>query len=151
MKFTHQEIKILPYPKDLLYNLIADVENYPNFIPWISSVILLSSATDSSNNPVKEYELNVDFKVIKEKFSTRDVFCYTDWIHITLLQGPFKYLQNHWQFESLNINSTKITFDIEFEFKSRLFSTVFAKVFIHAQKRILQAFEKQAKKIAEKL
>lgn len=146
MTFNHQEIKILPYPKDFLYSLIADVENYPNFIPWISSVTLLNSTQDSEENSVKEYELCVDFKVIKEKFSTRDVFCYTDWIHITLLQGPFKYLQNHWTFESLSPSSTKITFDIEFEFKSRLFTSVFAKVFIHAQKRILQAFENQAKK-----
>ena len=146
MSFKHQEIKILPYPREFLYNLVANVEGYPSFIPWISSIEVLNSSTDSNNNPVIDYQITVDFKVITETFSTRDVFSKPTSIDITLLKGPFKYLKNIWQFEEVDATTTKIIFDIEFEFKSRLFTAVFGKVFIQAQKRILSAFANQASK-----
>lgn len=144
MRTKHTEIKILPYPKEILYNIVANVEVYPKFIPWISQVIVL----DRYDNIV-EYELSVDFKVIKEKFSTRDVFYKSDAIEITLLQGPFSYLYNTWEFESIDANTTKIKFFIEFEFKNKLLGAMFSSIFIQAQKKILDAFDKRARDVTK--
>lgn len=142
MRTKHTEVKILPYSKEALYDIVANVEIYPSFIPWISNVRVL----DRYNNTV-EYELSVDFKVVKEKFSTRDTFYKPDAIEITLLQGPFSYLYNTWQFESLGANTTKITFFIEFEFKNKLLGAMFSSIFVQAQKKILDAFDKRARDV----
>lgn len=142
MRTKHTETKILPYSREVLYNIVANVEDYPNFIPWVSEV----RALDRYDNTV-EYELGVDFKIVKEKFSTRDTFYKNEAIEISLIQGPFSYLYNTWKFESIDANTTKITFFIEFEFKNKLLGAMFSNIFVQAQKKILDAFDKRASDI----
>ncbi len=142
MRSRHIETKILPYPKEVLYNIVANVERYPNFIPWVSKVRVLNRYFN-----VIEYEMNVDFKVVSEKFSTRDTFYKNEAIEICLIDGPFSFLHNTWRFEKIDDNNTKITFFIEFEFKNKLLGVMFSKIFIQAQRKILDSFDKRAKEV----
>ncbi|MDR2008438.1 MAG: type II toxin-antitoxin system RatA family toxin [Alphaproteobacteria bacterium] len=142
MRTKHTEVKILPFERSFIYDIVADVESYPKFIPWIGRVRVL----DSYDNTV-EFEMNVDFKVVKEKFTTRDTFWQDEFIEIELISGPFSYLYNTWKFEVVDNYTTKVTFFIEFEFKSKLLGAMFSNVFIQAQKKIIDAFDKRAEEL----
>ncbi|MDR0484513.1 MAG: type II toxin-antitoxin system RatA family toxin [Alphaproteobacteria bacterium] len=145
MRTRHTEVKILPYDRRFIYNIVADVQRYPQFIPWINRVRVL----DSYDNIV-EFEMNVDFKVVKEKFSTKDTFWQDEFIEISLISGPFSYLYNTWKFESIDDYTTKVTFFIDFDFKSKLLGALFSNVFVQAQKKIIDAFDKRAESLYRK-
>ena len=143
--FLHKEEKILPYSVEQIYNVVADVEHYPDFIPWVSRVIVLNK-----NNNIVDYGVHVDFKIIKERFATRDTFYKNEKIEIFLLdhkdyKSPFKFLKNTWYFKKITDNSTLICFEIEFEFKSKILSALFSKIFLLAQNKIIESFQERAK------
>lgn len=140
--FTHSETRILSCKVEEAYNIIANVEEYPSFIPWIEEVKLLYK-----NDNVADFQVSVNFKVVKEQFSTRDTFYPNEKIVIQLKEGPFKHLYNVWEFEQVTPTTTLVKFYIEFDFKSKILGMLFSKVFIQAQKNILAAFDKQLKKV----
>ncbi|MFL1781104.1 Type II toxin-antitoxin system RatA family toxin [Candidatus Hepatincolaceae symbiont of Richtersius coronifer] len=144
MIFTHKENKILPYKADLLYNIIADVENYPHFIPWVSGVEVLRAYENK-----KDFEIQVDFKLIKEKFSTTDTFYKNERIEIVLLEGPFNKLNSNWSFKKIDDHHTLVDFDIELELKSKSLSFLFMPLFGKAQQKIFNSFEDRAKAMAK--
>ena len=144
--FIHKDKRILPYKVEDVYNLVADVENYPNFIPWVSEARVINQI---SENKV-EYELSVDFKVFKEKITTIDTFYKNEKIDIVSNTGPFKFLTTQWIFKSLNNQNTEVSIEVSFEFRSKIIEAVFSKVFIVAQQKILDAFNKRADAILTK-
>ncbi len=146
MTMKYNDIKNLAYPREFIYNIVADVEKYPQFIPWLSKVKVLSKEENKTN-----YEISVDFKVITETFSTMDIFYPHDKIEISLIEGPFKHLYNTWTFKSVSDNMTQVTFSIEFEFKSKVLGILFSNLFVQAQKKILEAFNERAKELYKRI
>lgn len=142
MSFTHSKSYTINKPIDQIYNLVADVENYPNFIPLIKNVKILNSYDN-----VIEYSLTLGFNNFSETFSTKDVFYKPNKIEIFLINGPMKSLYNLWEFQAIDSQNTKISFYITFEFKSKILALTFGNVFILAQKHIFNYFIEQAKKL----
>ncbi len=140
-------IRVLPYRPEQLFELIADVDAYPQFLPWVSS--LRSWNRTPANDGVRslDAEAKVGFAIVRETFATRvklDERAKT--IEVGLLYGPFKRLRNHWRFVPEG-QGTRVEFEIDFEFKSRLLDAILAANLRHAADRLIGCFEARARRL----
>ena len=140
----HHVLRILPFTPDQLFQLVGDVARYPEFVPWITSMRLGPVQQPAAGVETVDAEAGVGFSFLREKFSTRvrrDANAHR--IDVDLIRGPFKRLSNQWKFEPHPIG-TKIIFDIDFEFKSRLLDVLLKANFDHAVNRLIECFEDRA-------
>lgn len=136
--------KILPYTPDQLFALVGNVDAYPEFVPWIQSMRTWNARSEGEGVSLVDAQAGVGFAFLKEKFSTRvRRDAATRQVDVQLLSGPFKHLANRWRFIE-NDGGTKIEFDIDFEFKSRLLSGMLAANFHHAVDKLMSCFEARA-------
>jgi len=135
---THSEKRFLPYPADRVYDLVADVEDYPNFLPWCIGLRVSSR----SDNEIRA-DMVVGFKMLREKFTSKVTLTPKDRIDVEYLDGPFKYLQNRWLFVEKD-GGCEIDFFIDFEFRSRLLRKIMEPLFHEAVRRMVRAFELRA-------
>ncbi|WP_374570580.1 type II toxin-antitoxin system RatA family toxin [Phenylobacterium sp.] len=136
---------MLPYRPDDLFRLVGDVEAYPEFVPWVQAMRVWNKRPEGEGVEGLDAEVRVGFSVLKEKFAThvrRDAAART--IDVTLLSGPFRKLQNHWAFHEAE-GGTRVEFDIDFAFKSRLLEAVLAANFHTAVERLMGCFEARAR------
>jgi coenzyme Q-binding protein COQ10 len=141
----HHIEKILPYTPDQLFALVGNVDAYPEFVPWIQSMRTWNARSEGEGISLVDAQAGVGFAFLKEKFSTRvrrDAGARQ--VDVQLLSGPFKHLANRWRFVEVE-GGTKIEFDIDFEFKSRLLSGMLAANFHHAVDKLMSCFEARAK------
>ncbi len=137
---THAERKILPYTTGQMFDLVADIERYPEFLPWC-----VACRVTRRDGPVIWGDLMVGFKVFRETFTSKVTLHPPHSIDVEYIDGPFRYLNNHWHFNpSDDGNSTEIDFFIDFEFRSRLLQAVATTVFNEAVRRMVGAFEIRA-------
>ena len=140
----HHIEKILPYTPDQLFALVGNVDAYPEFVPWIQSMRTWNARSEGEGVSLVDAQAGVGFAFLKEKFSTRvRRDAATRQVDVQLLSGPFKHLANRWRFIE-NDGGTKIEFDIDFEFKSRLLSGMLAANFHHAVDKLMSCFEARA-------
>jgi len=141
---THAEKREMPYSADQLYGLVADIRSYPEFLPWCSAC-RIRSVTPTDGGEVIDADLVISFKVFRERFGSR-VTLRPDArkIDVTYLDGPFRYLDNHWRFEPLGTDRCLVDFYVDFEFKSRTLQAIIGVVFGEAMQRIVRAFERRA-------
>ena len=125
-----------------MFDLVADVASYGQFLPWVSAVRVRS---DSETEMVAD--LMVGFKALREKFTSKVTKQRPESIHVDYLDGPLKYLRNDWTFAPDGKGGTLVDFSIEFEFKSRLFEMVAGQVFDRALRMMIGAFEERAAKL----
>lgn len=140
----HHIEKILPYTPDQLFALVGNVDAYPEFVPWIQSMRTWNARSEGEGISLVDAQAGVGFAFLKEKFSTRvrrDAAVRQ--VDVQLLSGPFKHLANRWRFVAVE-GGTKIEFDIDFEFKSRLLSGMLAANFHHAVDKLMSCFEARA-------
>ena len=141
----HHVSKILPYTPDQLFSLVGDVRAYPDFVPWITSMRTWNARRLGDDVEAVDAEAGIGFSFLKERFSTRvrrDIGGRQ--IDVDLLSGPFKRLANRWQFYP-NEGGTRVEFDIDFQFKSRLLEALLAANFTHAVDRLMECFEARAR------
>jgi coenzyme Q-binding protein COQ10 len=141
----HHVSKLLPHAPDQLFALVGDVMAYPDFVPWITSMRTWNARSLSSGIDTVDAEAGVGFSFLKERFSTRvrrDANLHQ--IDVTLLSGPFKRLANRWQFFEAGDGQTRVEFDIDFQFKSRLLEALLSANFAHAVDRLMTCFEARA-------
>ncbi len=139
--------RILPYRPDQLFDLIANVEAYPEFLPWVSKLRVLNRTEPKDGVRSLDAEARVGFAVVRETFATRvrlDERARA--IEVGLLYGPFKRLRNHWRFLP-DEKGTRVEFEIEFEFKSRLLDAILAANMRHAVDRLIGCFEARANRL----
>jgi coenzyme Q-binding protein COQ10 len=139
--------RILPYRPEQLFDLIADVEDYPEFLPWVSSLRAWNRTEGPDGIKSLDAEAKVGFAIVRETFGTRvklDPRSRT--IEVGLLYGPFKRLRNKWRFLP-DAKGTRVEFEIDFEFKSRLLDAILAANLRHAADRLIGCFEAQARKL----
>ena len=134
----HSETKILPYSPEQLFALVADIEKYDEFLPWVVAVRIKSS---SENETVAD--LVVGFNAFKERFTSQVTKHAPDRIIVDYVDGPLKYLHNEWRFTPVD-GGTELCFAVDFAFKSRLFETLAGQMFDRALRRMTSAFEKRA-------
>ena len=138
----HSETRHLPYTPDQMYDLVADVGSYGQFLPWVSAVRIRSN---SETEMVAD--LMVGFKALREKFTSKVSKQRPAEIHVDYIDGPLKYLHTDWKFASDGQGGAVVDFSIEFEFKSRLFEMVAGQVFDRALRMMIGAFEERAAKL----
>ena len=145
---THAEKRVLPYSADELYDLVASVEEYPKFLPWCSACRVRSRKTLPDGREQIDADLVISFKVFRERFGSRVTLDPArKIIDVEYLDGPFRYLNNHWEFRDRNEGRSEVEFYVDFEFKSRALQAVVGVVFNEAMQRIVRAFEKRAAEI----
>ncbi len=136
---THAERRVLSYSPDQLFKVVADVERYPEFLPWCIAVRI------RERQPEKLVaDLVIGFKMVRERFtSTVKLDPEGGRIDVAYTEGPFKYLQNHWVFLPHEAGC-EIDFYVDFEFRSRILQMVMASLFHEAVRRMVGAFEARA-------
>jgi coenzyme Q-binding protein COQ10 len=137
---THAEKRRLPYTPAQLYDLVADVEKYPDFLPWC-----VAARIRRREGNVMFADLMIGFKMVRERFTSR-VELNDGRIDVHYEQGPFKYLNNHWIFEPQE-GGTVIDFYVDFEFRSKVLQTLIGALFNEAVKLMVAAFEKRARQL----
>lgn len=137
---THAEKRTLPYTADQLFNLVADVERYPEFLPWCLSCRVLR------REDVLVYaDLVIGYGVVREKFTSKVVLDAPRTIRVEYLHGPLKYLSNKWEFIPEPDGSCTIDFYVDFEFRNPVFQKLMGVFFNELVRRMVSAFEQRAK------
>ena len=137
---THSEKRVLPYTPDQLFDLVADIERYPEFLPWC----VATRITERSGDRLVS-EMVIGFKMFRERFVSRVKLDREGHrIDVAYAEGPFKYLTNHWVFDE-HPRGCMIDFYVEFEFRSRLLQMVIEVLFHEAVRRMVGAFESRAR------
>lgn len=141
----HHVTRLLPYTPDQLFRLIGDVERYPEFVPWIISMRTWNAREAGEGVETLDAEAGVGFSFLKERFSTRvRRNAVNHQIDVGLISGPFRKLTNRWRFIAEGEGS-RVEFDIDFQFKSRLLEGLLATNFHHAVERLMTCFEDRAR------
>lgn len=143
---THSEKRVMPYTARQMYDLVADVQKYPEFLPWNSAARIRSRRPGQApDSEVLEADLVISFKVFRERFGSRvtlhPLLCKVD---TEYLDGPFRYLKSWWQFTDRPEGGCNVDFFVDFEFKNALLQGVIGVVFDQAMRRIVKAFEDRA-------
>jgi coenzyme Q-binding protein COQ10 len=140
---THSETKLLPYTSQQMYDLVADVARYPEFLPWCAAARIRSRRPQGTAE-IMEADLVISFKVFRERFGSRVTLWPADMrIETEYLDGPFKYLQSWWRFRPAE-GGCEIEFFVDFEFRNKVLQGVIGVVFHDAMQRIVRAFERRA-------
>lgn len=142
----HSIQHLLPYTAEQMYNLVADIEKYPEFIPWC----VAARITKRNGNNLTA-DLVIKFKAFQEKYTSNVTLAPPDGndpsaIDVTLLHGPFTHLDNFWKFSPLP-EGCLVDFDIDFRFKSPLLEKMIGFMFDKAFTKMLTAFEERAEKL----
>jgi coenzyme Q-binding protein COQ10 len=143
---THAEKRKMPYSADQMYALIADIESYKEFLPWCQAARIRSrTPLPDGKGEVIEADLVISFRVFRERFGSRVTLRPEEnIIDVEYLDGPFRYLNNHWEFLPVDERACLVDFFVDFEFKSRTLQSLIGLVFNEAMQRIVSAFERRA-------
>ncbi|MCC6006474.1 MAG: type II toxin-antitoxin system RatA family toxin [Rhodobacteraceae bacterium] len=145
---SHAEKRKLPWSADEMYGLVADVEAYPQFLPWCSAARNRARRPLTGGAPGEEVldaDLVISFKVFRERFGSRVTLRPgARVIEVEYLDGPFRYLHNRWVFIPREDGGCEVDFSVDFEFRNRLLQTVIGVVFGEAVQRMVRAFETRA-------
>jgi coenzyme Q-binding protein COQ10 len=136
---THAEKRRLPYTPEQMFDLVAAVERYPEFLPWC-----IAARITSREENVLYADLVIGFKMIREKFGSRVTVSRPGHIHVEYLSGPMKYLSNHWHFHAEPDGGCLIEFFVEFEFRNPIMRRLMEVFFNEAVRRMVAAFEARA-------
>lgn len=141
---SHTETRILPYPAELMFDVVADVERYPEFLPWCTGLRVLSRAKEGEND-ILIAEMLVGYRALRERYTSRVVLDRKNLsIDVAQTKGPFARLGNHWRFVP-KATGCEVTFRIDFEFKNRMLNMVAGQAFEHVLFKMADAFETRAK------
>lgn len=139
---SYSEQKFLPYTSAQLFALVADVEKYPQFLPWCAACRITKRESES----VFLADLVIGYKMFRERFASRVTLTTPDAIHVTYLQGPLKHLSNHWRFIPQD-GGCLIDFHVDFELKNPLLQRLVGMFFHEVIQRMVGAFEARAKQL----
>ncbi|GAB4273932.1 MAG: type II toxin-antitoxin system RatA family toxin [Methylomicrobium sp.] len=135
-----QKSALVKYSAQKMFDLVDNIEAYPDFLPWCSGSRILSR-TDN----IVEAELMISKGGFNKSFATRNKLDHGGRITITLLNGPFTHLQGKWDFMPLREDASKISLDLEFEMSGKLTSLAFGAVFNQICNTMVSSFTQRAK------
>ena len=143
---THTEKRLMPYSAQQMYDLVADIDSYPEFLPWCAAV-RTRKVIPQNEKIIVDADLVIAFKVFRERFGSRVTLKPNQTtIDVEYLDGPFKYLNNHWVFTNVD-GGCEADFFVDFEFKSKILQVLIGVVFGEAMQRIVRAFEARAQQL----
>jgi coenzyme Q-binding protein COQ10 len=135
----HSEKHALPYTSAQMFDLVADVARYGEFLPWVSAV-----RVRSNSDTEMMADMIVGFKGLRESFSSRVKKVRPTLIEVDYIDGPLKFLRNEWIFEDDGRGGCTIAFMVDFAFKSKIFESLAGQVFERALKKMTEAFINRA-------
>lgn len=141
------ETKIVPFSSEQMFNLVADIDSYKEFLPWCNdSKIIETNQKEDHSLLIADLEIGYDQFVYTYR---SEVLVMNDKSEINVrdLDGPFKYLKNQWKFKSINEHSCQIEFYIDFELNIKVFDILMKKFFDLAFQKMVEAFTNRAKEI----
>lgn len=140
---THAERKIVQYTPEQLFDLVADVDQYPRFLPWC-----VASRVRSRSETLLVADLTIGFGPFRESFTSRVTLDRPSRVTVKYENGPFRYLNNQWDFEPHGGgNGSEVAFFVDFEFRSRILQAAIGVVFNEAVRRMVNAFLKRARDV----
>ena len=142
-----EESKTVNYTKDQMFDLVADIDRYDEFLPWCNnSKIINTSIKDDIKIVIADLEIGYDQFVYTYR---SEVKLHKDKseINVRNLDGPFKYLENNWKFVTINESESEIQFKIDFELNITLFDILMRKFFDLAFQKMVDAFISRANEI----
>ncbi|HEX7710227.1 MAG TPA: type II toxin-antitoxin system RatA family toxin [Sphingomonadaceae bacterium] len=134
-----RETRHLPYTAEQMFDLVADVARYPEFLPWVVGTRIRS---DSETEMVAE--MLVGFKALREKFTSRVEKHRPSELKVHYIDGPMKDLDNEWRFHPAEDGGCEVEFRVEFTFRNRLFEALAGQYFDRAFRKMVSAFEERA-------
>lgn len=138
---THSEQRFLPYTPEQMFDLVLDIEKYPEFLPWCVAARITKRTGDALFADVV-----VGYKMFRETFTSRVAFTRPERVDVEYQKGPMKHLENHWLFHPHN-NGCLVNFHVSFEFKSKIFQSVISQFFDKAISKMVNAFEERARNL----
>ncbi len=143
---THSETRVLPYTAQQMYDLVADVARYPEFLPWTAGA-RIRSVEDRGDHREMLADLVISFKLFRESFSSRvRLFPEAKRIETEYIDGPFKRMQSTWGFRDIP-DGVEVSFSTDFEFRNRLLQKAAGVFFYQAMQQVVRAFEKRAQQL----
>jgi coenzyme Q-binding protein COQ10 len=128
-----------------MFDLVADIEHYPEFVPLCRSVKVDQRAAKGEGVETLRSQMTVAYKMISETFVTRVTLDKPRLqIHVKYLEGPFSHMENRWTFRPLGESACEVEFFISYEFRSRALGLLMGSVFDTAFRRFADAFERRA-------
>ena len=138
---THAERRIVSYTPEQLFDLVADVGKYPQFLPWC-----VGARVRSRSDLELVADMTIGFGPFRETFTSRVTLDRPAGMKVSYENGPFRYLHNRWEFHP-HPQGTEVDFFVDFEFRSRILQAAIGFVFHEAVRRMVSAFLKRAREI----
>ena len=135
----HKETRRLPYSPEQMFDLVADVQSYEKFLPWVTAI-----RVRSNSDTEMVADMLVGFKGLSEKFTSRVEKKRPERVHVDYVDGPLKHLSNDWQFRPDGEGGVLIDFEVDFAFKNKLFEMLAGQMFDKALRKMIGAFEERA-------
>lgn len=139
--------RLVKHSPDRMYDLVADVEKYPEFLPLCDG-LTVRSKKERDGKTLLVADMTVGYKAIRETFTTQVLLKPEERaIDVKYLDGPFRYLDNRWRFEPTEDGGCSVYFFIDYEFKNRLLGALMGSMFDRAFRMFAEAFEARADRI----
>ncbi|MBN8830854.1 MAG: type II toxin-antitoxin system RatA family toxin [Sphingomonadales bacterium] len=122
-----------------MFDLVADVPAYPQFLPWVQAIRLRSNSESEMLA-----DMVVGFKSLRESFTSRVTKHRPDSVHVDYIEGPLRHLSNDWRFRDDGAGGVLIDFEVDFAFKNRMFEMIAGQMFDRALRKMIGAFETRA-------
>ena len=144
---TYKTTRSVPHSPRQMFDLVADVERYPEFLP-LCEALTVRSRKERDGKTLLIADMTVGYKAIRETFTSQVLLKAEELaIDVKYLDGPFKYLTNEWRFEPRDNGGCEVCFFIDYEFKSRMLGALMGSMFDRAFRMFAEAFEKRAREI----
>ncbi|WP_077961418.1 type II toxin-antitoxin system RatA family toxin [Ensifer adhaerens] len=138
---------VVKHTADQMFDLVADVEHYPQFLP-LCEALTVRSRKERDGKVLLLADMTVGYKAIRETFTTQVLLNKAERaIDVKYIDGPFKYLDNRWKFDPAGEDQSAVHFYIDYEFKSRILGALMGSMFDRAFRMFSDAFEKRADSI----
>jgi coenzyme Q-binding protein COQ10 len=144
----HSESRIVPYTADVMYAVVADIERYPEFLPWVVALRIKSRANEGQRE-ILLAEMAVGYRALRERYTSKvtlDPAART--IDVVAIEGPFHRLENHWRFVPDGAGS-RADFRVVFEFSNRLLQAAAGNAFEKVLMKMTDAFEARAASLSQ--
>ncbi len=137
-----QETRVLPWTSEQMFDLVADVGRYQDFLPWV-----VATRVRSNNETEMVADMVVGFKSLREKFTSRVTKQRPGLIDVQYVDGPLRDLDNRWHFQALPEGGCKVDFSVDFTFKNKVFEALAGQYFDRAFRKMVAAFETRAEQL----
>ncbi len=133
------EVHALPYSQEQMFDLVADVARYPEFLPWV-----VATRIRSNSDTEMVADMLVGFKAIRERFTSKVMKRRPHHIDVRYIDGPLRDLDNNWYFRPMADGGCEIEFCVDFTFRNAMFEAMAGQYFDRAFRRMVDAFEQRA-------